>query len=113
MAQRGREAGAALGADPAAAVQQLVARVLARVDAAEQDVLVATPVGVMRLGDYLPTRTFELTVHTCDLAAALGQPLDVPQVAAVDSCTLLGELAARAGRAGPLLPVRHRTRGAA
>ncbi len=103
VALRGREAGAALGADPADAVEQIAARVLARVDAAEEDVLVATPVGGMRLGDYLPTRTFELTVHTCDLAAALGQPLDVPQIAAVDSCTLLGELAARAGRSGPLL----------
>ncbi len=100
VAQRGRKAGAALGVDPAEAVEEITARVLARVDAAKDDVVVATPVGGMRLGDYLPTRTFELTVHTCDLAAALGQPLDVPPAAAVNSLTLLGELAARAG---PLL----------
>ncbi|MDP9461967.1 MAG: maleylpyruvate isomerase N-terminal domain-containing protein [Actinomycetota bacterium] len=100
VAQRGRKAGAALGVDPAEAVEEITARVLARVDAAKDDVVVATPVGGMRLGDYLPTRTFELTVHTCDLAAALGQPLDVQPAAAVNSLTLLGELAARAG---PLL----------
>ena len=31
----------------------------------------------MRLSDYLPTRTFELAVHTADLAAVLGVPPDV------------------------------------
>ncbi len=57
----------------------------------------------MRLIDYLPTRTFELTVHTCDLAAALGQVVEVPEAAAAESLNLLGELAIRAGRAAPLL----------
>jgi len=64
---------------------------------------VATPVGGMRLADYLPTRIFELTVHTCDLATALGEQFEVPQAAGVESLSLVGELAARAGRAGPLL----------
>lgn len=103
VAQRGRDAGAALGADPAGAVESIATRVLARIDATGEDALVATPVGGMRLGDYLPTRTFELTVHSCDLAAALGQSVDVPEAAAVDSLTLLGGLATRAGQAGPLL----------
>ncbi|MBA2444031.1 MAG: maleylpyruvate isomerase N-terminal domain-containing protein [Nocardioidaceae bacterium] len=103
VAQRGRDAGAQLGADVAAAVEQIADRVIGRVDAAPEDAPVATPVGGMRLADYLPTRTFELTVHTCDLAAALGQKADVPEVAALDSLTLLGGLAVRSGRAGPLL----------
>jgi hypothetical protein len=103
VAQRGRDAGAALGADAAEAVAGIADRVLARVSAAEGDSLVATPVGGMRLIDYLPTRTFELTVHTCDLAAALGQVVEVPEAAAVESLHLLGELAIRAGRAAPLL----------
>lgn len=57
----------------------------------------------MRLIDYLPTRTFELTVHTCDLAVALGQAVEVPSVAARASVSLLGDLAISVDQAGPLL----------
>lgn len=103
VAQRGRDAGAALGDDPAAAVAAIADRVLPLVRASADDALVATPVGGMRLIDYLPTRTFELAVHTCDLAAALGQPLDVPAGAATESLGLMSELAVHAGQAGPLL----------
>ncbi|MEO7125151.1 MAG: maleylpyruvate isomerase N-terminal domain-containing protein [Nakamurella sp.] len=103
VARRGRDAGIALGPEIDAAVVEISERVLARVNSEQPDAVVATPVGGMRLVDYLPTRTFELTVHTCDLAVALGRPLDVPSVAAVESLTVLGELAAHAGNAGPLL----------
>ena len=34
--------------------------------------ILTTPVGGMRLIDYLPTRIFELTIHTMDLAKAAG-----------------------------------------
>ena len=68
VAERGREAGAALGADPAAAVAEIAARVLPLVDASDGTELVTTIAGGMRLSDYLPTRTFELAVHTADLA---------------------------------------------
>ena len=103
VAQRGRNAGTALGADPASALSEIAERVLARVHNAPAEALVATPVGGMYLQDYLPTRTFELTVHTCDLATALGRELQVPAAAAVESFALAGALAARGGRAGPLL----------
>lgn len=103
VAQRGRDAGVRLGEDPVSAVEAIAERVLLRVRCADQNTPVSTPVGGMHLAGYLPTRTFELTVHTCDLAAALGQPLDVPPVAAAASLTLLGGLAAEAGLAGSLL----------
>ena len=103
VAQRGRDAGAALGDNIPAAVAQIASRVLGLVNAERGDALVSTAVGGMRLIDYLPTRTFELTVHTCDLAAALGQPLDAPPEAALESLTLLGGLATQAGKAAPLL----------
>lgn len=103
VSQRGCDAGAALGPDVGAAIAEIANRVLARVNIEKESALVATPVGGMRLLDYLPTRTFELTVHTCDLAAALNQPLDVPESAAAASVTVLGGLAAQAGNAGPLL----------
>lgn len=103
VAQRGRDAGTALGINIPASVAQIANRVLGLVNAEHGHTLVTTPVGGMRLIDYLPTRTFELTVHTCDLAVALGQPLDVPREAAAESLTLLGGLATQAGKAAPLL----------
>jgi hypothetical protein len=57
----------------------------------------------MRLADYLPTRSFELTVHTADLATALELPLDLPETAAAQALHLVTILAVGHGLAGPLL----------
>ena len=103
VAQRGREAGAALGEDPAAAVAEIAARVLPLVDARTGDELLTTVAGGMRLADYLPTRTFELVVHTADLAAALGTAADVPAGAAAQALSLVADLAVARGAAAPLL----------
>jgi len=105
VAARGRDAGIALGADPAAAVAEIAARVLALVDTTDGSELVTTIVGGMRLADYLPTRTFELAVHTADLATALGVPPDVPATAAAQALRLVADLALADGLAGPLLLV--------
>jgi hypothetical protein len=78
VAERGRRAGAAMGADPLAFLAALEERVLAKVAVADDDAFVATAAGGMTLADYLPTRTFELVVHTADLAAALGLSTDPP-----------------------------------
>lgn len=77
--QRGRAAGAALGQDPMAALSALVVRVPERVRAAPAIALMRTPFGDDDLGGLPPDPTLELTVHTCDLAAALGVSADVPQ----------------------------------
>lgn len=103
VAARGRDAGAALGSDPVAAVARIVARVLALIDTRDGTELVTTIAGGMRLADYLPTRTFELVVHTADLATALGVPPDVPATAAAQALTIVADLALTAGLAGPLL----------
>jgi uncharacterized protein (TIGR03083 family) len=103
VAARGRDAGTALGSDPAAAVAEIAERVLALVDTQDGTEVVATIAGGMRLGDYLPTRTFELTVHTADLATALGLPLDVPATAAAQALHIVADLALTGGLAGPLL----------
>jgi uncharacterized protein (TIGR03083 family) len=103
VAARGRDAGGALGTDPEAAVAEIAARVISLVDTQDGTELVTTIAGGMRLGDYLPTRTFELAVHTADLARALGVPLDVPATAAVQALRLVADLAVADGRAGPLL----------
>jgi hypothetical protein len=103
VAARGRDAGTALGTDPAAAVARLATRVLALVDTRDGTELVTTIAGGMRLADYLPTRTFELAVHTLDLATALDAPPDVPATAAAQALHLVADLAVTDGRAGPLL----------
>ncbi len=103
VAERGREAGAALGADPAAAVAAIAARVLPVVAACDGTELVTTIAGGMRLRDYLPTRTFELVVHTADLAAAIGVPSEPPAVPAAQALELLARLAVTKDLAGPLL----------
>jgi uncharacterized protein (TIGR03083 family) len=103
VAARGRDAGAGLGADPAAAVAGIASRVLPLIDTQDGSELVTTIAGGMRLADYLPTRTFELAVHTADLAVALGVPPDVPPTAAEQALRLVADLAVADGLAGPLL----------
>ena len=103
VGQRGRDAGAALGADPARAVADIADRVTALVARSDGGEIAGTPVGGMRLVDYLPTRTFELTVHTADLALAIGSELDVPPTAGGQSLAIVAQLATDAGHAGPLL----------
>ena len=91
---RGRAAGAALGDDPAGAVAALRDRVLARLADTPDDRVVATPGGALTLVDYLPTRTFELVVHSLDLAAAVGVPDGQPDEAVGRAVTLAGAIAA-------------------
>jgi uncharacterized protein (TIGR03083 family) len=103
VAARGRDAGAALGTDPAASVASIAARVVPLLDSRDGSEVISTIAGGMRLADYLPTRTFELAVHTSDLAAALGLPLEVPDTAATQALAIITDLALADGLAGPLL----------
>jgi uncharacterized protein (TIGR03083 family) len=73
VADRGRAAGQALGSDPTGFVRALVDRVLPLVTG-DDDPLITTVGGGMRLRQYLPTRTFELVVHGLDIARAAGLP---------------------------------------
>ncbi len=70
VADRGRQAGYALGGHPAQFVDALRERVLAQVDTAGNP-LIQTVAGGMRLENYLSTRTLELVVHSLDIAAAV------------------------------------------
>jgi uncharacterized protein (TIGR03083 family) len=104
IARRGRETGEALGAEPAAAVKDLVEQVTTLVRNTPDDAAVASPAGTMSLVDYLPTRTFELAVHTLDLARALERPAPAalgPAVAA--SLELAAAIGAHLPAAGDLL----------
>jgi len=103
VAARGRAAGVALGPDPTTAVHDIAARVLAQVKTAADEILVSTPVGGMRLIDYLPSRVLELAVHTLDIAMALPVAVPLPATVAAVSLHLLADLAAQPGKAASLL----------
>ena len=96
--QRGIAAGEALGDDPSAALRGLYDDARAALDALDgQDPLIETIAGGMRVSDYLPTRTFELTVHGLDIARATGLPFTPPRQALAES---LGVAAASAVELG-------------
>ena len=103
IAERGRQAGAALGDDPPGAVRALTERVVARVQRAADTDLVGTSAGGMTLMAYLPTRVFELAIHTLDLAAALGVAGSLPDATAAVTLDLVAALARRRGRDTDLL----------
>ena len=99
VARRGREAGAALGSDPPGAVREMAARVLGVVARADAGQLVGAPHGGMTLGAYLPTRTFELVVHTLDLAAAINAPAEPP----AEALEIAAGLALQSAQGGEVL----------
>ena len=78
VAERGRAAGRALGDDPAGEVRETARRVVALVKSLPDDHPVDTPNGTRRLVAYLPSRVTELTIHTMDLADAVGASVEPP-----------------------------------
>jgi hypothetical protein len=103
VVERGRQAGRDLGDDPAGAVDELVSRVLDEL-AVAGDPLVAVLGGAgIRLHTYLPTRTFELAVHSLDIAGALGIPLVLPSDALAEATMLAARIAVAAGKGETVL----------
>jgi hypothetical protein len=103
IVERGRQAGLALGDDPASSVADLAARVRERLAGVGAAYVLTTIAGGMRLDEYLRTRTFELVVHGLDIAAASGVVPAFDQGPLVDAATLAAEVAALSGRAPDLL----------
>ncbi len=110
ITERGRQAGLAMGDDPAAYVRDLAERVTRKLTAYDDAYLLTTIAGAMRLDEYLRTRIFELVVHGLDISAACGVDPALDEEPVVDAATLAAEVAARSGR-GPdlLLAVTGRT----
>ncbi|CAI9416011.1 maleylpyruvate isomerase N-terminal domain-containing protein [Nocardioides sp. T2.26MG-1] len=96
--QRGIEAGVALGDDPVASLREARDEAEMALDLLEgADPVVETAAGGMRVSDYLPTRTFELTVHSLDIARATGLDFTPPAEALADTLALAGASALRLG----------------
>ncbi|WP_250003525.1 maleylpyruvate isomerase N-terminal domain-containing protein [Actinoplanes sp. M2I2] len=87
-------------ADLLTSAGDLAGRATQALAAVADDDVVSTPVGGMRVRDWLPTRTFELVVHGSDVAAAAGVPVAFDP-AAVSEATLLAARIAVALGEGP------------
>ncbi len=103
VTERGRQAGAALGDDPAGFVRALAEQVREKLALHDASYLLTTIAGGMRLDEYLRTRTFELVVHGYDVAAASGIEPGLDSVALVDAATLAAEVAVATGSGPDLL----------
>lgn len=98
---RAVQAGLALGDDPLDALALLQDRAAAALDT--DDRVIQTIAGGMRLSDYLPTRIFELGVHSVDLARAIGVPEALPPEVADSILDLSVQVARRRGDSQALL----------
>jgi len=103
VTERGRQAGIALGAEPALTVRALVDDALTALDAVTGDPLITTIAGGMRVNSYLPTRTFELAVHSLDIAAAIGIRWTLPAVVLTGALQLAAEIVTLRGEGEGLL----------
>jgi hypothetical protein len=83
-------------ADPGQ-VSDLAGQATAALAAVNDDDVVTTPAGGMRVRDWLPTRTFTLVVHGLDIAAAADVPLDLAPAAITEAVTLAAGIAAAGG----------------
>ncbi|MDE2837319.1 MAG: maleylpyruvate isomerase family mycothiol-dependent enzyme [Chloroflexota bacterium] len=102
VAERGIAAGQELGDDPLAMMNADWARTEQVLDATGDDTIIAYDNGGIRFVDYLETRVFELTVHTLDLANAIGVPVEPSREAMGVTLQLLAALALESGRGAPL-----------
>ncbi|MGV0642025.1 maleylpyruvate isomerase N-terminal domain-containing protein [Mycolicibacterium sp. XJ2546] len=97
VAERGRQAGRALGEDPASAVEALRSQALRDLEAVD-DPLIEVIGGLgIRLHTYLPTRTFELAVHGMDIARAVGLSFSLPTDVLAEAVELATRVAVTTG----------------
>lgn len=98
-----REQGAALGEHPAVVVRGLAEEVAARLARVPGDPLIESAAGGMRLNTWLPTRTFELVVHSLDIASSASLPVSIPEVVLADAAALAARVGAETGQAVTVL----------
>ena len=98
---RAVQAGLSLGEHPLDALRELQERAAAVLDT--DDRVIQTIAGGMRLSDYLPTRIFELGLHSVDLARAIGVSDALPPEVADSILTLSVDVARRRGDSQALL----------
>jgi uncharacterized protein (TIGR03083 family) len=103
VTDRGRQAGIDLGDEPAIVIHDLVTRVTAALGALNGDPVITTIAGGMLVSAYLPTRTFELVVHSLDIAEATGVEAALPDAAVAEALRLATDAAASLGEGTTVL----------
>lgn len=102
VAERGHDAGRALGPDPLGVIRPAAERALSTLEGVSDDARWTVNVGGMWAADYLPTRVMELTIHTLDLAQAIGYDAQTGREAMEVVLHLLADLAVDSPHAGAL-----------
>ena len=103
IAERGRAAGLEIIEDPKMMVRGFAMYVKNKLEELSDDHIMGTLTGGMRLIDYLPTRTFELIIHTMDLTKALGGESSPPRRGMETTLQMIGQLALNRGYAQDLI----------
>ncbi len=94
IAERGRTEALALADDPVRSIEARAAQTFALIEDAPVGSVCISRGGTIALGDYLATRVVELSVHTLDLADAVGlENAEPPPMAAHVAVSVLGALA--------------------
>jgi uncharacterized protein (TIGR03083 family) len=102
VTERAISAGKELGPDPVDMVDRLLAQLENTLPLTE-DRVIETAAGGMRFSDYLPTRIFELAVHTLDLSRACGLVAELPRGVELEAGRLAIEIAAERGDGAQVL----------
>jgi uncharacterized protein (TIGR03083 family) len=99
-----RRAADDLGSDPIAAVERVVRQALSDLEGAE-DHVVGVFGGVLgiRLSSFVPTRIFELAVHSLDIARAIEIPLVLPAEVIAEATQLAANIAVESGHGTDVL----------
>ncbi len=94
ISERAKAASQDMKNDLCGFIKELATRVKNLVDNSADDTPIASPFGQMSLIGYLPTRTFELTVHSLDLSKAADLELpDIFNLPISESLKLAAEIA--------------------
>lgn len=103
VVERARQAGRDLGDDPAVAVDDLVQRALNELTNAGNPLIQVIGGLGIRLHTYLPTRVFELAVHSLDIAGAADIPHRLPSGVLAEALLLATQAAPATGHGETVL----------
>lgn len=103
IAARGREAVAVLGDSPAVTIAAKSDEIIALVARTSPNATIGSPAGTMTLGEYLPSRIAELTIHGLDIVHALGAVLPVPLPSLKESLAMVAARAIARGNGALVL----------
>lgn len=92
-----RRTGQSLGAHPAGKIRDLVEAVEHRLAGVGPTAVVTTAAGGMVIDTWLPTRTFELAVHSLDIAAVTGVQVQLDEQVLAEASVLAARIAAAVG----------------